>query len=312
MVRRSTGSPKRPGQGRWHSSGTPQAARLRVIAGSSSCRDRHTGGLGTRFRVGSRDPPRPPAGPGGRADLPDSGTQYATVGKTAVTRYTRWLQPAQRKAGQRADRPRRRPTTSVSCATAVRSAPSASRSTPPPAIATNTLRPSPGSRWQPPEEPSAPGARFTSQASITGSHRAAQFTDHSTMNWRRRQIRLSEIGCIPVSGEISEVASSPGIAGREGVLECSATTPPTWFCSLPTSGRPGSFYADRLGLEIDREAAGAVWFNCGGGSRISLSASTTGTADMQTQASWRVGDLGAELAQLRSRGWRSWSTTPQA
>jgi hypothetical protein len=25
MVRRSTGSPKRPGQGRWHSSGTPQA-----------------------------------------------------------------------------------------------------------------------------------------------------------------------------------------------------------------------------------------------------------------------------------------------
>jgi hypothetical protein len=32
------------------------------------------------------------------------------------------------------------------------------------------------------------------------------------------------------------------------------------------------------------------------------SASTTGTADTQTQASWRVGNLGAELAQLRSRG----------
>jgi hypothetical protein len=30
-----------------------------------------------------------------------------------------------------------------------------------------------------------------------------------------------------VSGEISEVASSPGIAGREGVLECSTTTPST-------------------------------------------------------------------------------------
>jgi catechol 2,3-dioxygenase-like lactoylglutathione lyase family enzyme len=63
-----------------------------------------------------------------------------------------------------------------------------------------------------------------------------------------------------------------------------------------------SFYADRLGLEIDREDAGAVRFNCGGGSQISLSASTTGTADTQTQASWRVGDLGAELARLRSRG----------
>jgi catechol 2,3-dioxygenase-like lactoylglutathione lyase family enzyme len=60
-----------------------------------------------------------------------------------------------------------------------------------------------------------------------------------------------------------------------------------------------SFYADRLGLEIDREDAGAVRFNCGGGSQISLSAST---ADTQTQASWRVGDLGAELARLRSRG----------
>src|SRR6202042_20388 len=31
MVRRSTGSPKRPGQGRWHSSGTPQAPSFLLI-----------------------------------------------------------------------------------------------------------------------------------------------------------------------------------------------------------------------------------------------------------------------------------------
>lgn len=33
-----------------------------------------------------------------------------------------------------------------------------------------------------------------------------------------------------------------------------------------------------------------------------MSASTTGTSDEQTQASWRVEDLASELAELRSRG----------
>jgi hypothetical protein len=33
-----------------------------------------------------------------------------------------------------------------------------------------------------------------------------------------------------------------------------------------------------------------------------VTASTTGTADEQTQAGWRVDDLAAELAELRSRG----------
>jgi hypothetical protein len=35
MVRRSTGSPKRLGQGRWHSSGTPQASLTWIGSGSS-------------------------------------------------------------------------------------------------------------------------------------------------------------------------------------------------------------------------------------------------------------------------------------
>jgi catechol 2,3-dioxygenase-like lactoylglutathione lyase family enzyme len=62
------------------------------------------------------------------------------------------------------------------------------------------------------------------------------------------------------------------------------------------------FYADKLGLKIVSEDQSTIVFACGGDSRIILSASTVGTADEQTQASWRVDDLAAELAGLRSRG----------
>jgi catechol 2,3-dioxygenase-like lactoylglutathione lyase family enzyme len=62
------------------------------------------------------------------------------------------------------------------------------------------------------------------------------------------------------------------------------------------------FYTEKLGLEILSEDEATVTFRCGGDSRIVVSASTTGTADEQTQASWRVEDLAAELAELRSRG----------
>lgn len=62
------------------------------------------------------------------------------------------------------------------------------------------------------------------------------------------------------------------------------------------------FYAEKLGLEILSEDVDSIVFRCGGDSRIELSASTTGTADEQTQASWRVDDLASEVAELRSRG----------
>lgn len=62
------------------------------------------------------------------------------------------------------------------------------------------------------------------------------------------------------------------------------------------------FYRDKIGLEIISELPSGVTFRCGGGTRLALSKSTVGTADEQTQASWRVGDLEAELAELRSRG----------
>ena len=62
------------------------------------------------------------------------------------------------------------------------------------------------------------------------------------------------------------------------------------------------FYAGKLGLEILSESEEEITYKCGGDSRLVVTKSTTGTADEQTQAGWRVDDLAAELAALRSRG----------
>jgi catechol-2,3-dioxygenase len=67
-------------------------------------------------------------------------------------------------------------------------------------------------------------------------------------------------------------------------------------------GSSKEFYAGKLGLEILDEQEAAIVYRCGGESRLVVTASTTGTADEQTQAGWRVDDLAAELAELRSRG----------
>jgi catechol 2,3-dioxygenase-like lactoylglutathione lyase family enzyme len=65
-----------------------------------------------------------------------------------------------------------------------------------------------------------------------------------------------------------------------------------------------AFYHDTLGLEILREDEERIIFRCGGGSQLTVTRSTTGTADIQTQLAWRVPDLRAELADLRARGVR--------
>jgi catechol 2,3-dioxygenase-like lactoylglutathione lyase family enzyme len=62
------------------------------------------------------------------------------------------------------------------------------------------------------------------------------------------------------------------------------------------------FYANKIGLEIASEGPFGVQFKCGRDSRLAISKSTTGTADAQTQAAFRVKDLAAELIELRSRG----------
>jgi catechol 2,3-dioxygenase-like lactoylglutathione lyase family enzyme len=62
-----------------------------------------------------------------------------------------------------------------------------------------------------------------------------------------------------------------------------------------------AFYQEKLGLEILDERPGSIDFRCGA-TRLNVNLSTTGTADTQTQAGWRVTDLRAELAELRARG----------
>jgi len=62
------------------------------------------------------------------------------------------------------------------------------------------------------------------------------------------------------------------------------------------------FYEDKLGLDILIEDDQFLTFSCGGGSRLVVTKSTTGTADEATQASWRVNDISTEVADLRSRG----------
>jgi predicted enzyme related to lactoylglutathione lyase len=63
-----------------------------------------------------------------------------------------------------------------------------------------------------------------------------------------------------------------------------------------------AFYANKIGLQVLSEDSGSVTFKCGGDSRLVISKSTAGTSDEQTQASFRVADVKAEAAELRSQG----------
>ena len=64
------------------------------------------------------------------------------------------------------------------------------------------------------------------------------------------------------------------------------------------------FYGERIGLEVLIESDDFLTFKCGGDSRLVVTRSSSGTSEPQTKASWRVSDLAAELAELRSRGVR--------
>jgi catechol-2,3-dioxygenase len=70
----------------------------------------------------------------------------------------------------------------------------------------------------------------------------------------------------------------------------------------PDLGVAREFYGDRIGLEVLIESDDFLTFKCGGDSRLVVTRSATGTSEPQTKASWRVRDLAAELAELRSRG----------
>jgi catechol-2,3-dioxygenase len=62
------------------------------------------------------------------------------------------------------------------------------------------------------------------------------------------------------------------------------------------------FYGNRVGLEVLIESDDFLTFKCGGDSRLVVTRSSTGSSEPQTKASWRVSDLAAEVAELRSRG----------
>ena len=68
------------------------------------------------------------------------------------------------------------------------------------------------------------------------------------------------------------------------------------------------FYAGKLGLEILNESEEAITYKCGGDSQLAVTKSTTGTADEQTQAGWRVDVYNGAFA-LQAEGQKDASYT---
>jgi catechol-2,3-dioxygenase len=62
------------------------------------------------------------------------------------------------------------------------------------------------------------------------------------------------------------------------------------------------YYGEGVGLEVLLESDEFVTFGCGGDSRLVVTRTTSPSGEEQTKASWRVGDVAAEVAELRSRG----------
>jgi len=62
------------------------------------------------------------------------------------------------------------------------------------------------------------------------------------------------------------------------------------------------FYADKIGLPVRSSSPGGVTFQCGGDSQLVVTKSSVGTKDEQTQATFRVADVQAEVSELRRRG----------
>jgi catechol-2,3-dioxygenase len=62
------------------------------------------------------------------------------------------------------------------------------------------------------------------------------------------------------------------------------------------------FYGDRIGLDVLIDSDDFVTFRCGGDSRLIVTQTTTPSTEQTTKANWRVADVAAEVADLRSRG----------
>ena len=66
-------------------------------------------------------------------------------------------------------------------------------------------------------------------------------------------------------------------------------------------GRARSFYADKLGLTPSQELPGGLFYTTGPGTSFLLYETQFASGD-HTVARWRVADVPAEVAELRSRG----------
>jgi catechol 2,3-dioxygenase-like lactoylglutathione lyase family enzyme len=103
-------------------------------------------------------------------------------------------------------------------------------------------------------------------------------------------------------GGFHPTAARPSPDERERVLLADHLVFPILLSKDLATSR--AFYHDTLGLEVLHEDEERIIFRCGSGSQLTVTRSTTGTADIQTQLAWRVPDIHAELADLRARGIR--------
>jgi catechol-2,3-dioxygenase len=72
--------------------------------------------------------------------------------------------------------------------------------------------------------------------------------------------------------------------------------------TAPDLGVVKQFYRDLIGLDVMIESDDFVTFSCGGDSRLVVTRTTTPSTEQTTKASWRVADVAAEVADLRTRG----------
>jgi catechol-2,3-dioxygenase len=81
-----------------------------------------------------------------------------------------------------------------------------------------------------------------------------------------------------------------------------AKNPIDVMLTAPDLAAVKEFYGDRVGLDVLIESDDFVTFRCGGDSRLVVTRTSTPSREQQTKASWRVTDVAAEVAELRTRG----------
>jgi catechol 2,3-dioxygenase-like lactoylglutathione lyase family enzyme len=76
------------------------------------------------------------------------------------------------------------------------------------------------------------------------------------------------------------------------------------YATLPASDieRARHFYAEKLGLTPEREAAGGFFYRCSGDTQFFLFESQGAASGSHTQAGWITDDIEAEVATLKARG----------